>query len=89
MRRIKWFLPADDRPFNPLGCSSSDSGASAAFGRRSEDRMLDRPTRSTDLIGVQPAVRALRGRPGVSIRCCAASWARPVGGRHLGSSTDD
>ncbi len=22
MRRMKWFLPADDRPFNPFGCPS-------------------------------------------------------------------
>lgn len=30
MRRMKWFLPADDRPFNPLGCPSSGSRATAA-----------------------------------------------------------
>ncbi|MFI7650914.1 hypothetical protein ACIBTZ_33330 [Micromonospora sp. NPDC049460] len=25
---MKWFLPADDRPFNPLGCPSATAGLS-------------------------------------------------------------
>lgn len=35
MRRMKWFLPADERPFNPLGspCSDIDSAEAAHENR--------------------------------------------------------
>ena len=51
MRRMKWFLPADDRPFNPLGCPSSGSRADVRSleGRKDGPRPT-RATRRSDLV---------------------------------------
>lgn len=67
MRRTKWYLLADERPFNSLGCPSSGSRATAAsLEGRADGPTLPHATRRTDFVELRasgPTVPALHFRP--------------------------
>jgi hypothetical protein len=78
MRRVKWFLPADDRPFDPVGRVLSSSRATRAsleagvegptaawiaLGERVDQRM--RTQTSRDHGAPTPCVAVVRG-PGLT-----------------------
>lgn len=92
MRRMKWFLPADDGPFDPLGFPFSDSRTVVSLDGRAEGTTPTHATGNSNRVKqmaalpLQPCVPAVRP-PGP----CAERPSRtlPAGSRRPRSSRAD
>lgn len=83
MGRMKWFLPADGRPFDPLGClavralegcADGSTPARATATPISPRYGLATPTGPA----LRPAVKASAARPSRAYRVVVAGAARPT-----------